>query len=96
MTRAPCTWADAELVVPGIEAEWSSMVGQKGGCLPPAGKTWRVEVVDWGDVRFVAVIDTTEPERWAIPPEWRCWSLGNWTHPYPLPKALLRGLLGVS
>jgi hypothetical protein len=100
MNRRRVTWAEAEQVCPGIEAEWRSMLGTKittehllDGRLvrvpspcPPAGKDWRVELTDDGKV----VIVQCDPEgRWHSPPEWRHHGRGHWTSPMPLPHALL-------
>lgn len=56
----PATWAEAELLCPGIEAEWRSMLGTKHytehlldgrlvrlpSPMPAAGQDWRVVIHD--------------------------------------------------
>lgn len=87
------TWADAELLWPGVTNEWRSMVGQEGTCIPPAGVDYRLEVHDWDGKPKLHVIQIDHEKKWESPPEWRCWpqkdGTRQWTHPIPLPKTLL-------
>lgn len=100
MQRKRITWAEAEQVCPGIEAEWRSMLGTKRYTetlldgrkvrlpmpCPPTGSDWRVELTD--DNRVV-VVQVDHEGRYHSPPEWHCHELGYWTNPMAIPKGLL-------
>ncbi len=85
----PCTWAEAEQVMPGIEADWRQMLGQDGTCIPPLNVDYRLELADWDGKTIVCVIQVDHEGVWSSPPEWRCWKLGRWTHPFPMTNRLL-------
>lgn len=83
----PCTWADAEKVFPGVEAEWRSMCGEKGAYFPPSNIEVRLELRERREGQIVLhVIQIDHENKWFSPPEWRCWELGKWTHPMPMPN----------
>jgi hypothetical protein len=86
------TWAEAEQIYPGIEAEWRAMCGRKGDCVPPSGEEWRLEVHDWGTERVIYVIQLDPTQYWHDPPHWRRWPGGSWTHPYPMPLGFWRSV----
>jgi hypothetical protein len=96
----PCTWAEAELISPGVESEWRGMLGRAGTCIPPVGMDWRLELRDWGEMRtclptVLHVIQIDHEGKWKYPPEWRCWTLKTgsrtWTHPFPITMLLWSG-----
>ncbi len=89
------TWAEAEIVRPGVEAEWRWMCGQDGTCVPPHGREWRLEIHVYDDPRdgkitTLHVIETDPEEKWEIPPSWVVGPKGIWCHPYPWPRDLTR------
>ncbi len=92
----PCTWADAELVFPGVTAEWRGMMGQKGTCVPPIGFEYKVALGTYPDRASVLFVTQLDPEKkWHSPPEWCCVvdrkdsTQRIWTHPMPMPHSLL-------
>jgi hypothetical protein len=82
------TWAEAEKIYPGIEAEWRGMCGQDGTCVPPTGKEWRLERSEWPSGTVVHVIQVTDADEYYYVPEWRRWPGGGWTHPYWMTKKM--------
>lgn len=85
MTPKKITWADAEQIYPGIEAEWRSMCGAEGTCVPPTNEEWRLELAEWPTGKVIYVIQLDPLGKWRLPPEWRRWPSGGWTNPLPLP-----------
>lgn len=100
MSRRRVTWAEAEKICPGIEAEWRSMLGQEGTLVPPMHPDWKLDVYDhFGppdkDPAWMIEITMVTEEPWYMPPCWRRWPDGGWTHPYamrhdPLDSPLFR------
>lgn len=74
--RVPCTWADAERWIPGVEAEWRAKVGAKGFAMPPARYDYRVAFgkVKASDGKTDIPIATMTPIDCpsSIVPEWQC------------------------
>jgi hypothetical protein len=95
------TWAEAELVCPGIEAEWRSMLGQEGTLIPPSGLDWRVTVYEGvrdpfdyhgrnpKDQSWMVELTPTSDDDWYMRRLWRRWPGGDWTHPWAIKHSLM-------
>lgn len=86
--RREISWEEAELIRPGIRAEWRLMNES------PPTPSYRLGGMTEADVRLeldvsrVHVIRLDPEGYWKFPPSWVSHGSGSWTSPLPLPRSL--------